>query len=253
MIAFISPAKKMRPTTMDTITPTQPLFLSQAAALADVLRQLAPWQLESTMKLNAQLALDVFGQFQEFDASRAGTPALLTYDGLQYKNLDARTLSREELLWAQDHAAILSGLYGFLRPLDGVLPYRLEMQYPVPFDGKTLYKLWGDRLYRALFQKGEVVLDLASKEYSKAVTPYLTGHDRMISCEFLVPKGKKLRALATESKMARGQMLRYLIKNKIDDPAELMHFSWNGYCFAPASSTDSHYVFVKTPLGGELS
>lgn len=245
MIAFISPAKKMRPATMEGITPTQPRFLSQASQLADTLRQQSPWQLESTMKINQKIALDVFAYYQEFDASRSGSPALLTYDGLQYKNLDAKSLSLEQLLWAQEHTAILSGLYGVLRPLDGVLPYRLEMQYPVPFGGKTLYELWGDRLYRALFEKGEPVLNLASKEYSKAVTPYLTASDRMISCEFLVPKGGKLKALATEAKMARGQMLRYVIEHKIDDPLDLTRFAWNGYRFAPPVSTDSDYVFVK--------
>ena len=132
-----------------------------------------------------------------------------------------------------------------MRPLDGIQPYRLEMGCKLQFDGKNLYQFWGDKLYRALFEQGDTVLNLASKEYSKAITPYLQPKDRWITCEFLTYRKGKLATVATSAKMARGQMARFIVQNHITAPENVQAFSWDGYAFAAEQSKEDCYVFVK--------
>lgn len=246
MITIISPAKNMRQAALEGLACTQPHFLPEADFLVRRLQNISPWQLESLMKINPQIALDAFDHFAHFSAQAPGTAALLAYHGLQYKNIDPSTFTLEDFAFAQDHLRILSGLYGVLRPADGILPYRLEMQCKTSFlEEKSLYTFWGSRLYQNLFSSGQPVLNLASAEYSKAVAPHLTGRDTFITCDFLVHKLGKLRTLATSAKMARGQMVRYIVKNRLDTPEQVQSFSWDGYCFCPHYSTPSHYVFVQ--------
>lgn len=245
MLAFLSPAKNMRPPRQDGIPPTTPAFLPQVRQLAEQLKSLSAWQLETLLHTSPELALRVFVHYQEFDTARPGWPALLSYRGLAYSALSPESFSEKDLAFAQQHVRILSALYGALRPLDGILPHRLEFQCGVRVDGKNLYAFWGDRLYRSLFSEGVPVVNLASAEYAKAVVPHLRPGDRLVTCEFLQPVRGKFVTRPTEAKQCRGGMIRFLCKNRLNRPEQLQAFEGNGYCFRADLSDETRYRFVK--------
>ncbi len=145
---------------------------------------------------------------------------------------------------AQERVRIISALYGVLRPLDAVLPYRLEMLCRHSFAGKRLYRFWGDRIWKNLSQThpDEPIINLASQEYAKAVIPYAAG--KMITCDFLIPKHGRLVCIATAAKMARGQMARMVVKKRLNHPEELQAFQWGGFTFQPRLSSEYHYTFA---------
>lgn len=145
MLVILSPAKNMHrvPTPPHA---TRPMFLQQTETLAASMKRYAPFQLESVLKVNPQLALRAFTDIQDWNASIPGSPALLSYHGLAYSALDAATLSREDLTFAQDTLRILSAFYGVLRPLDNILPHRLDFESSFRCCGKTMYEFWGSML-----------------------------------------------------------------------------------------------------------
>ena len=245
MIALISPAKNMRPRSREGVQPRRPLFGQSAGELLEKLRDLAPAQLESLMGINPELALTACAYFAQCDLEAEGWTALTAYNGLQYKNIEPETLTGEEFDFLREHLFILSGFYGLVRPDDGIQPYRLEMGGKLRFGGKNLDQFWGDRLYRTIFEKGQPVIDLASAEYSRAVSPFLKKEDQFIRCDFLVRRKGALKTLATEAKMARGRMVRAIAQNRWDAPEELKAFCWNGYAFSAALSDSGKMVFVK--------
>lgn len=251
MIAVISPAKNMR-RAPSPLPPSEPQFLPQARRLLAELRGYSPWRLAHEMRINDGLAQRAFTDFADMDLSQPGTPALLSYHGLQYLNLGPETLSAQELLFLQEHLRIVSGFYGLLRPLDGIWPYRLELGGKLRFFGQTLYGYWGDAIYRALFASAETVVNLSSGEYTKAFTPYLCAEDAFITVDFLEPKpGGKLVMRATAAKMARGRMARFIARRRVDDPQELKEFCWGGYRYAPALSSPARWAFVREGRAGD--
>jgi cytoplasmic iron level regulating protein YaaA (DUF328/UPF0246 family) len=159
MLVILSPAKNMHrvPTPPHA---TRPMFLQQTETLAASMKRYAPFQLESVLKVNPQLALRAFTDIQDWNASIPGSPALLSYHGLAYSALDAATLSREDLTFAQDTLRILSAFYGVLRPLDNILPHRLDFESSFRCCGKTMYEFWGSMLHDAVFQAGAPVINL---------------------------------------------------------------------------------------------
>ncbi|SFN85326.1 hypothetical protein SAMN04489757_10312 [Anaerocolumna aminovalerica] len=242
---IISPAKNMRVIPKEDLTLTNPKYIKQAKYLISILKEYSPFELESLMGINPKLAMGTFVDFQSWSEKKHETPALLAYHGLQYMNVAPDTFSREDFDFAGETVRILSGLYGMVKASDKVYPYRLEMQCKLDISGKNLYGFWGDTLYKELFQSQEIIINLASKEYSSVIEPYLLPFDRMITCDFKVMKGGKLRTLATEAKMARGQMVRYIIKNRINNPEDLKGFSWNDYYFETLESMENRYTFIK--------
>ena len=150
--------------------------------------------------------------------------------------------------YLREHLRILSGFYGLLRPFDGVTPYRLEMQAKLAVGGcRDLYRFWGDRLARQLASETDFVLNLASKEYSKAVEPHLPGNVRFLTCTFGEWKDGKVMEKGTQCKMARGQMVRWMAENKIEDPEDLQAFDQLGYRFHEELSAENQYVFLTAP------
>ena len=242
LLLFLSPAKNMRACPRTPPCVTAPRFLPQTWALCDRLRGLAPYELESLLRVSPALALRACRDFAAWQPA-GGQAAALSYDGLAYKNLDAPSLTDADLLYAQDHLRILSAFYGVLRPLDAIRPYRLEMNHRP--DGLSLYEFWGGALARDLFADGGPVVNLASREYSRAVSDHLSPGQQLLTCEFLTYRSGKLRALATLAKMARGRMARFAIQNRIDRPDGLAGFAWNGFTFEPALSNAASLVFVQ--------
>lgn len=246
MKLLISPAKKMR--AEDFLPPrTQPPLLEKSAQLLDYVRGLSLPQLKRLLACNESLAQEAFENFRAMELGRGTTPALLAYDGIQYKYMAPGVFTQAQLEYVGEHLRILSGFYGVLRPFDGVSPYRLEMQAKVkaPFC-KNLYDFWGDSLYQTLTSGGEdTLLNLASAEYAKAVRPWVTPPVRWIDVTFGEADGDKVVEKGVYVKMARGEMVRFLAERNAETPEAAQGFDRLGYRFSPAHSTAASYVFLR--------
>ena len=152
----------------------------------------------------------------------------------------------------QEHLQILSGFYGVVRPMDGVVPYRLEMQAKAAVAGhKNLYDFWGDDLYREVMDDSRILINLASKEYSKCIEKYLQLEDRYITCIFGEPEGGKIVQKGVYAKMARGEMVRFMAGIHASEPEQIKAFNWSGYHFDEEHSSGTEYVFIRTKIPGK--
>lgn len=249
MIAIISPAKNMRNLKIDNINPQiigkERYFTKETDEIIRVLKDLTPWDIQSLMKVNEKIALQSYAYFQDFNFNDKGVCGLLAYDGLVFKNIKAEDFTKEDFDYANKHIRILDAFYGMVNPLDDILPYRLEMQYPIKIQGNNLYKFWDDKIYNKLYSEDNVIVNLASEEYAKTVRRFLNEEDIFIDIDFKVNKDGKLKTLATLAKMARGQMVKYIIENKIDNPEDLKDFTFNSFKYCSNLSTSKKFVFIK--------
>ena len=252
MLVVISPAKKLDWAERD-LTMTTPDFEADARALAETARGLSQGDIKALMKLSDDLAKLNYQRFRDFsDAPGAEDlrPAALAFAGDTYQGLEAASLDADELDWAQDHLRILSGLYGVLRPLDGIQPYRLEMGSRLKNErGKSLYDYWGDRLSGALNAQGaaagtEVLINCASQEYFGAVDLKALKL-RVITPQFMEDKGGDPKIVSFYAKRARGAMARYIIERRLTDPAALQDFDTGGYQYRADLSEPEKPVFVR--------
>ena len=260
MKLIISPAKKMNVDT-DTLVPLgEPVLLEKTEALLSRMRELSYEEAKALWGCNEKLARQNFERFQDMDLRRDLTPAILSYEGIQYQYMAPAVFEERMLAWVQEHLRILSGFYGVLKPMDGVTPYRLEMQARLSVgEARDLYAFWGGSLWEeicgaavdgraAAASKGEVrevVLNLASKEYSRCIEKYLRPEDRFITCVFGEWSGGKIVQKGTYAKMARGEMVRFLAERQAEQPEEARDFDRLGYRFAPEHSDEKSYVFVR--------
>ena len=246
MRIIISPAKKMVVDTDSFAVKDPPIFLERTERLKTALQDMSPAELQALWKCNDAIAKLNVERLSAIDLRRRLTPAILSYEGIQYQYMAPRVMETAQLDRLQEHLRILSGFYGLLRPFDGVTPYRLEMQAKLPVDGhRDLYGFWGGALARELAAETDFVLNLASKEYSRAVEPHLPKSVRFLTCTFGEWKGGKIVEKGTLCKMARGQMVRWLAEHNITSWADIRAFDLLGYRFQPELSTESHYVFLK--------
>ena len=249
MIAIISPAKNMRNLKIDNINPQiigkERYFTKETDEIIRVLKDLTPWDIQSLMKVNEKIALQSYAYFQDFNFNDKGVCGLLAYDRLVFKNIKAEDFTKEDFDYANKHIRILDAFYGMVNPLDDILPYRLEMQYPIKIQGNNLYKFWDDKIYNKLYSEDNVIVNLASEEYAKTVRRFLNEEDIFIDIDFKVNKDGKLKTLATLAKMARGQMVKYIIENKIDNPEDLKDFTFNSFKYCSNLSTSKKFVFIK--------
>ena len=247
MRIIISPAKKMQEDRENTLPLSQPAFLREARQVKDYLQALTLEQQTRLWGCNDEIAQLNHERLLAMDRETFRSPALLAYQGIQYQYMAPVVFADEELAYISRHLRILSGFYGLLRPLDGVVPYRLEMQAKAQVAGtKNLYAFWGDKLYKALLDESRIVVNLASKEYSKAITPHLTPQDQLITCTFGELAGEKIVQKGVYVKIARGEMVRYLVQAGSDDPEVLQQFHGSGgYQYDAARSTPEEWVFLK--------
>lgn len=246
MRIIISPAKKMR-TGGDDFAPEQlPRFLERAEELKGYIQSLDYDGCRALWQCNDAIAELNFERFRSMDLPGAQTPALYAYDGIQYQYMAPNVFTDSELAYVKEHLRILSGFYGLLRPFDAVVPYRLEMQAkPVRFRCKTLYDFWGDTLTLALAEETDCIVNLASKEYSKAVRPYLPETVGWVDCTFAEPVGGKLKEKGTQAKMARGAMVRYMAETGAKSPEDMLGFDRFGFRYSEEVSSKDHLVFIK--------
>ncbi len=254
MLTVISPAKTLDyETALPTKKTSQPIFKSDSVELIEVLRQFTPAKLAGLMSISEKLAhlnVDRYESWQPKPTTKNARQAMFAFKGDVYMGLDAYMLSESDCLFAQEHLRILSGLYGALRPLDLMQPYRLEMGTKLSTErGKHLYDFWGskvtDALNKQLKKSGDdVVLNLASNEYFKVVQPdSLNG--RVISPVFKDEKNGKYKIISFFAKKARGVMSGWLIRNQITDPEELKKFNQTGYRYSAKESTEDAPVFLR--------
>jgi len=256
MLVVVSPAKKLDWSERD-VTMTEPRLQDEAKRLAAVARELSVDDLKSLMKISDDLAKINRDRFRDFqDAPDAGDlrPAALGFAGDTYQGLEAASLDRDEMDWAQDHLRILSGLYGVLRPRDGFQQYRLEMGSRVKTErGKNLYEYWGDRISTLLKADAEkvgsqVLVNCASQEYFGAVDRDALKL-RVITPQFMEDKGGQPKIVSFYAKKARGAMARYIVQHRLTDPDSLRDFDSGGYAFSEELSQPDAPVFVR-PYGG---
>ncbi len=255
MIALLSPAK-----TLDFESPvpsgvraTKPRLLEDAGELVDVLQKRSARQLQDLMSVSSSLAelnRDRFAAWTDRPARGTARPAILAFRGDVYRGLDVDTLAPEDLQSAQRRLRILSGLYGLLRPLDAILPHRLEMGTALRTDrGDSLYAFWGDRITRLLAKDAQaaaasVVVNLASNEYARSIDPGALPVP-MVTPVFREVKDGASRTLALFAKEARGMMARFIAAEGIDDVDGLKDFRLGGYRFRAGDSTDARLVFSR--------
>ena len=245
MRIIISPAKNMVVDTDSFAVDSLPQFLEQTERLKAVLQSMSPQDLQALWKCNDSIAKLNIERLDQMDLRRNLTPAILSYEGIQYRYMAPSVMETTHLDYLREHLRILSGFYGLLRPFDGVTPYRLEMQAKLAVDGcRDLYQFWGDRLARQLASEADVVLNLASREYSRAVEVYLPKTVRFVTCAFGELKDGKVVEKGTKCKMARGQMVRWLAENQIKSPEDLQAFDQLGYQFCRSTSVGNHTAYL---------
>ena len=257
MLVVISPAKKLDWQDREIET-TEPAFAADAAELAKVARGLSAEDLQNLMKISADLAKlnrDRFRDFSDAPAAEETRPAALAFAGDTYQGLEAASLDRDEMDWAQDHLRILSGLYGLLRPRDAIQPYRLEMGSRLKTPrGKSLYDWWGDRISGALNEQAEalgteVLVNCASQEYFGAVDLKALKL-RVITPVFMEDKGGAPKIVSFYAKRARGAMARFVIQRRLTDPDSLRDFDTGGYVYRSDLSEPDKPVFVRPQDAG---
>ena len=254
MIAIISPAKNLDFKSLSqTKKYSDPVFPDNSRILINELQKLNPKDIAKLMKVNDAIA---FLNFERFLSWRTpfnvdnSKQALLAFKGQVFIGLDAKSLTEDDLLYAQDHLRILSGLFGILRPLDLIQAYRLEMGTPLKNpEGKNLYEFWGSKINEVINdelskQKSKVLINLASNEYYKAIKP------KMINAEIITPifkeeKGNDFKVVTVYAKTARGLMSRFIIENRIDNPEDIKAFDMAGYLFNRDLSNNKEWVFTR--------
>ncbi|PXW72352.1 hypothetical protein C7964_101463 [Loktanella sp. PT4BL] len=252
MLVVVSPAKSLDMEPVD-IPATAPDFQEDAVRLSKTAKNLTLKELKSLMSISddlARLNRDRFNAFAAEPEASATKPAALAFNGDTYQGLEAKTLTEDDLAWAQDHLRILSGLYGLLRPLDAIQPYRLEMGSRLKTRrGKSLYDYWGDTIAKALNAQAEILgtdtlVNCASQEYFGAADRKALKL-RVITPVFMEVKDDKPRIVSFFAKRARGAMARFVIENRVTEAEGLKDFGSGGYAFDPDLSEGDKWVFLR--------
>lgn len=246
MKIIISPAKRMRTQIDDWHELSQPIFLDQTAKLLKTLQQLPYDDLKKLLQCQDAIAQLNYERFQNMDLYQGGQAALLLYDGIQYQYMAPQVFTSDQNAYVAKHLRILSGFYGLLRPFDAIQPYRLEMQAKLKQEtSRNLYDFWQDKLYRHLLDDDRTIINLASAEYSRAVAAYLQPEDCWIDVIFAEKEQDQIKEKGVYVKMARGEMVRYMASQKIEEVSDIKHFCALGFQYE-ASLSDAHrYVFIR--------
>ena len=238
MKIILSPAKKMI-TDTDSIEPVAlPEFIDKTTELLSWLKDKSKEELKAIWKCNDKIAEQNFYRLENMDIYHILTPAVLSYEGIAFQYMAPSVFEDRQFEYIQNHLRILSAFYGVLKPMDGVTSYRLEMQAKVEIgDAKNLYEYWGDLLYHSVIDDSRIIINLASKEYSKCIEKYLTPQDRYITIVFCELSGDKLVTKGTYAKMARGEMVRFIAKNNIENP-QVKDAQFGSFC-----NNENYYYF----------
>ena len=246
MKIILSPAKKMNMDT-DSLAPMGlPTFLDKTVEILAWLKHKSHEELKALWKCNDKIAEQNVKRLESMDLYKNLTPAVLAYEGIAYQYMAPAVFEDGHFAYLQEHLRILSAFYGALKPMDGVTPYRLEMQAKATIGNtKNLYDYWGNSLYHAVRDESGIIINLASKEYAKCIEKYLSPEDTYITITFCELSGDRLVSKGTYAKMARGEMVRYMAENHIENPEEIKSFNRLGYVYRDDLSSETEYVFER--------
>jgi len=246
MKIILSPAKKMNVDT-DSLNPIGlPVYHEKTETILKWLNNKSHDELKRLWGCNDKIAEQNFKRLERMDIHRNLTPAVLAYEGIAYQYMAPAVFENDHFDYIQEHLRILSAFYGVLKAMDGVTPYRLEMQAKASIDGtKDLYEFWGDKIYKEVRDESGVIINLASKEYSKCIERYVDASDKYITVTFCEEVKGKLVTKGTYAKMARGEMVRYMAENKVEDPSQIKRFDRMGYEFRTDLSSEIEYIFER--------
>ena len=243
---IISPAKKME--VRNDILPNvgMPPFLEKTEELLNYMKSLDYGQLKEVWKCNDKIAAQNYERVRRMDLRSNLTPAILAYEGIQYKYMGPAVFQRDAYEYLEEHLYILSGFYGALKPFDGVTPYRLEMQARFGQDFlDRLYDFWGSGIAELVLSDCAVLVNLASREYSKCITGYLPADIPCVTCVFGEWVNGKVKEKGTYAKMARGEMVRFMAEERIEQAEGIKAFNRLGYHFEEELSDAEKYIFIK--------
>lgn len=248
MKIILSPAKKMNMDT-DSLAPMGlPTFLDKTDQILAWLKDKSNEELKALWKCNDKIVEQNVKRLERMDLYKNLTPAVLAYEGIAYQYMAPAVFEDGHFAYLQEHLRILSAFYGVLKPMDGVTPYRLEMQAKAAIgNAKNLYDYWGNSLYHAVRDESGIIINLASKEYAKCIEKYLSSEDTYITITFCELSGDRMVSKGTYAKMARGEMVRFMAENSIDDPEEIKRFNRLGYVYRDDLSSETEYVFERKP------
>lgn len=246
MRIILSPAKKMKEIPDILAFKDIPVFLKQTEEILDWLKSRKREELKKLWACNDRIVEQNIERLAYMDLRKNLTPAVLSYDGIAYQYMAPAVFETGQIEYIQKHLRILSAFYGVLCPMDGVTPYRLEMQAKASIGGhKDLYAFWGSRLYEEVRDESRIILNLASKEYFRCIESCLSPEDIFITPVFCEEVEGRLVTKGTYAKMARGEMVRFMAENRIEDPREIQKFDRLGYWFRPELSSDTEHIFER--------
>ena len=246
MRIILSPAKKMNADIESLSYATMPVFLDEAKELLTYMQGLSYEEAKKLWVCNDKIAQLNYDRIKAMDLYKGLVPALLSYEGIAYQYMAPAVFEDGQFDYLQEHLRILSGFYGVLKPMDGVTPYRLEMQAKAKVGkSRNLYDFWGDKLYQEVIDDSHIIINLASKEYSKCIEKYLAKEDRYITCIFGEFSGDKVIQKGVYAKMARGEMVRYMAEYQIEDPENMKKYDRLGYQFQEKLSDQTVYTFIR--------
>lgn len=248
MRIIVSPAKKMKSDPDSFPVSALPMLLHKTRELLSTMKGMPPEELKRVWKCSEAIAALNIERLQTMSLESQLTPAILSYEGIQYRYMAPGVFCDKEFAYIQQHLRILSGFYGILKPFDGVTPYRLEMEAKLKIrEWDNLYGFWGALIANTLFEETDCIINLASKEYSRCIRSHLPGNIRFITCRFAELEDGRLLEVGTLCKMARGEMVRFMAENQITDPEELKCFDRFRYRFDPKRSNQKTFVFLREP------
>ena len=246
MKIIISPAKKMNDNQDIFSFKEMPQFMDKTEKLLSLIKGLSYDEMKKIWNCSDRLARLNYERIQNMDLYKNLTPAILSYEGIQYQYMAPSVFTESEYRYIEKHLRILSGFYGIVKPFDGIKPYRLEMQARLGSEeADSLYDFWSRDIADSLYDGNDTLLNLASKEYSKAVEPYLNDSRRFITCVFGELAGGKVKEKATMLKMARGEMVRYMAEKQIENIEDIREFDRLGFRFNKEMSDEDNYIFIK--------
>ena len=246
MKIIISPAKKMNTDTESLESIGLPVFIDKTNQILAWLKSKSNEELKELWKCNDKIAKQNIERLETMDLYKHLTPAIFAYEGIAYQYMAPAVFEDGHFEYVQEHLRILSAFYGVLKPMDGVTPYRLEMQAKASIgNAKNLYDYWGNSLYHAVRDESGIIINLASKEYSKCIEKYISQEDTYITITFCELSGDRMVTKGTYAKMARGEMVRYMAENDINEVEELKLFDRLGYVFRDDLSSQTEYIFER--------
>lgn len=246
MRIIISPAKTMKKEPFPQEYLSIPRFMDKTQEILSWLQLQSREELQKLWKCNDKITEENIQRLKTMDLQNMLTPAVLAYDGMVFKHIDSSMLEDNALRYLQEHLCILSAFYGGLRPMDGITPYRLEMQSKAAIGiSANLYDFWKDAIYHAVKDESGIIVNLASKEYSKCIENYLMPQDIYVTISFYELVHGNLVTKGIYAKMARGEMVRFLAEENIQTLADIQRFNRLGYFFMQECSSEKEYVFCR--------